>query len=313
MRVGSDVLHFVYDASGMPMSVTYNGTNYYYVTNLQGDVVAILNEEGTAVVTYTYDAWGNILTTGGEMASTLGTVNPLRYRGYVYDQETQLYYLQSRYYDPDIGRFINADGLVSNGSGLLGGNMFAYCNNNPTNYYDDSGKAPTYVFAKMILKGLASGINAFAIEYLFESGSFSDSVKEFGRSFVSGFLSGIPTIGGTLSVLYDVTEVIKSCNKAGVTGKDRLRAIGATILSSQAPDVDYMKINMSYELALSYLMGDSFAGFVPSLTNTMYLNEIYSDQAQCTPQQIRCTTSVMSNVPAGGGMFNGVKTVNCFY
>ena len=98
MTVGSNTLSFAYEASGPPLSVTYNGTTYYYATNLQGDITAILNTSGTAVVTYTYDAWGKPLTTGGSMASTLGTHNPLRYRGYVYDAETGLYYVSSRYY-----------------------------------------------------------------------------------------------------------------------------------------------------------------------------------------------------------------------
>ena len=80
---------------------------------------------GNVVVSYTYDAWGNILDTSGILASTLGKLNPLRYRGYVYDQETKLYYLQSRYYNPNTGRFMNADILVSTGQGLLGNNMFA--------------------------------------------------------------------------------------------------------------------------------------------------------------------------------------------
>ena len=62
---------------------------------------------------YGYNAWGNILTTTGELANTLGQINPLRYRGYVYDTETGLYYLQSRYYDPEIGRFLNADAFAS--------------------------------------------------------------------------------------------------------------------------------------------------------------------------------------------------------
>ena len=72
---------------GTPVSVIYNGTTYYYATNLQGDVVAILNASGTDVVTYTYDAWGKLLTTDGIMASTLGVLNPIRYRGYVYDTD----------------------------------------------------------------------------------------------------------------------------------------------------------------------------------------------------------------------------------
>ncbi len=119
--------------------VTYGGTTYYYATNLQGDVVAILNGSGTAVVSYTYDAWGNVLSTTGSLASTLGTHNPLRYRGYVYDTETGLYYLQSRYNDPTTGRFINADVYASTGQGIIGHNMFAYCGNNPVCYSDPAG------------------------------------------------------------------------------------------------------------------------------------------------------------------------------
>jgi len=115
------------------------GNAYFYITNLQGDVVGILNSSGQVVVQYTYDAWGNLLSCTGTLATTIGTLNPLRYRGYVYDPETQLYYLQSRYYDPEIGRFLNADAFTSTGQGLLGNNMFAYCNNNPVGYEDASG------------------------------------------------------------------------------------------------------------------------------------------------------------------------------
>ena len=136
MKKGADTLHFTYDASGTPLTVTHNGTVYYYVTNLQGDIIAILDSAGSTVATYTYDAWGNPLDTPTEPIATL---NPLRYRGYVYDTETGLYYLQSRYYDPAIGRFINADGLVSTGQGILGNNMYAYCGNNPVNRVDPTG------------------------------------------------------------------------------------------------------------------------------------------------------------------------------
>ena len=140
MTVGDDTLTFFYDASGNPLSLIHNGTTYYYATNLQGDVVALLNTSGTAVVTYTYDAWGKLLETGGSMASTLGALNPLRYRGYVYDTETGLYYLQSRYYSPAMGRFINGDDPAYLGvKGLLSYNLFAYCNNNPVMGYDPSG------------------------------------------------------------------------------------------------------------------------------------------------------------------------------
>ena len=79
------------------------------------------------------------------MASTLGVHNPLRYRAYVYDTETSLYYLRSRYYNPAIGRFINADGYVATGQGILGNNMFAYCLNNPVVNLDRDGQIPSAV------------------------------------------------------------------------------------------------------------------------------------------------------------------------
>ena len=80
--------------------VTYNDVDYFYVYNLQGDVVALIDANGTHVVEYGYDAWGNSISKTGSLAATIGTLNPFRYRGYVYDEETGLYYLRSRYYNP---------------------------------------------------------------------------------------------------------------------------------------------------------------------------------------------------------------------
>jgi len=145
MTVGTNTLYFSYDASGSPMSVNFNGTEYFYTTNIQGDVTGIVDSTGTTVVTYSYSAWGEQLSCTGTMATTLGALNPLRYRGYVYDQETGLYYLQSRYYNPEIGRFINADGYTTTGQGFLGNNMFAYCLNCPVVLADSTGTDAIYV------------------------------------------------------------------------------------------------------------------------------------------------------------------------
>ena len=141
MTKGTDTLYFTYDASGTPLTLTHNGTTYYYVTNIQGDVVGILNGAGESLVTYRYEASGKQLTLSGTEKDGLGALNPLRYRGYVYDTETGLYYLQSRYYNPELGRFIGADAFTSTGQGLLGYNMFAYCRNNPSNRRDLFGCA----------------------------------------------------------------------------------------------------------------------------------------------------------------------------
>ena len=105
---GNDTLFFYYDNSGEVMSVSCNGTMYYYIKDLQGDITEIVDKDGKAVAEYAYDAWGNMLTEDNGTL-TVGKLNPFRYRSYVYDEETGLYYLQSRYYDPLTGRFLNAD------------------------------------------------------------------------------------------------------------------------------------------------------------------------------------------------------------
>ena len=156
------VLDFVYDESGKPFALKYstNGTSfqtYYYVLNLQGDVVKLIHYipgfEYESVAAYEYDAWGNIVSSSGRLAE----INPLRYRGYYYDSETGFYYLQSRYYDPANRRFINADTYSSTDPGdAIGCNMFAYCGNNPVMRNDYSGDAWWHwVVATVAVVGLA--------------------------------------------------------------------------------------------------------------------------------------------------------------
>ena len=137
MTSGTDELHFFYDAQNRPAVVVYNGTAYAYVKSLQGDIVALLNGAGNVVVSYAYDAWGAPIGKSGSMAETLGSVQPFRYRGYVFDEETGLYYLRSRYYNAVLSRFINMDSVLL--KGILQSNQQAYCINNPILYSDSNG------------------------------------------------------------------------------------------------------------------------------------------------------------------------------
>lgn len=164
MTQGSNDLHFFYDAQNKPAMVRFNGTDYFYIYNLQGDVVAMIDANGTQVVEYHYDAWGNPVAKTGTMAATLGTVNPFRYRGYVYDEETGLYYLRSRYYNPVWKRFINADDIdtLSVNQGHIGQyNQFAYCWNNTTNMADESGSLPFFVITCAV-GALIGGVIGYA-------------------------------------------------------------------------------------------------------------------------------------------------------
>lgn len=147
---GTNTWWFYYDHSGKLVAMDYNGTLYYYMYDSIGNIFGLVDANGAFVANYTYDAWGKILSSSGSMAE----INPIRYKGYYYDTESGFYYLMSRYYDPVIGRFLNADSFASTGQGVLGYNMYAYCGNNPILFVDYTGQAKVAV----LYDGRSSGI-----------------------------------------------------------------------------------------------------------------------------------------------------------
>ena len=194
MTWDSNKLHFTYDSVG-PASVNYNGTIYNYIKNAQGDVVGLVDFNGTKVVEYIYDAWGNHLSTFGTMASTLGKYNPLRYRGYVYDTETGLYYLQSRYYNPTWGRFINADDTTllasSPSKAHWDKNVFAYCDNNPLNRVDEDGECWNIIIGG-IVGGIVSGASTIVNDAIMGRETTAGSVL---KSVFVGAATGVVSAG----------------------------------------------------------------------------------------------------------------------
>ena len=168
----------------------YNGTTYYYITNIQGDVLKIVNSSGTAVATYTYNAWGELLSSSGSLAA----VNPIRYRSYYYDAETGFYYLQSRYYDPVICRFINADDVTMLGANgdFSSVNLFAYCGNNPIKNRDDAG---TFFFTAL---GAVSGFIGGAVSALVMGEDFATAMEQGCAGAVGGAIAGAGVDAGLL-------------------------------------------------------------------------------------------------------------------
>ena len=220
---GSNVIDFVYDENNQPYAMRYNGTVYYYVLNVQGDVVGLLNSSGELVVEYKYDPWGKLLETKigvdesnakYDTYNNMALRNPLRYRGYIYDRDTGLYYLQSRYYDPAIGRFINADAFASTDMlGLLSTNMFAYCENNPIMRIDPTGKWVNIVIGAAVGIGeqLVSDIIGAMIAGRPLDENFS-SIGTYAAAAVSGALSAIPG-GGIMDAAIDIviSTNVKEC------------------------------------------------------------------------------------------------------
>ncbi len=143
-------IKYLYDENDEPYGMITNGSNvFYFVKNLQGDIERIVTSDcKTRMITYSYDAWGNMTyeLNSRDIQTMLGSMlmlanNVVTYRGYTYDFETGLYYLQSRYYSPEWGRFLNADSYCDTETSIIGTNMFAYCDNNPVNYVDPEGFA----------------------------------------------------------------------------------------------------------------------------------------------------------------------------
>lgn len=140
---GATVLEYLYNVNNAVCGFIYGGTAYYYRKNLQGDVIGIQDANGTQIAGYVYDAWGKVISVSGN--TVIANINPFRYRGYYYDAETELYYLQTRYYDPEIGRFINADdvAMILNQEDQLQCNLYSYCKNEPISNTDSFGYLPS--------------------------------------------------------------------------------------------------------------------------------------------------------------------------
>ncbi|WP_160680471.1 DNRLRE domain-containing protein [Clostridium sp. C8-1-8] len=160
---GTDKLYYTYDSSDNLVSMNLNGVEYFYIRNAQGDIIGLIDKTGTQVVSYTYDTWGKVISIDGSLKDSVGVKNPYRYRGYRYDSETGLYYLQSRYYNPEWGRFVNADTITGSTGELLTSNMFAYCRNNPVNMVDDDGYWPKWATKVLIGVGAIAIVTAITV------------------------------------------------------------------------------------------------------------------------------------------------------
>ncbi len=236
---------YFYDGSGIA-GMWYDGANYYFHKNLQGDVVAIFNESGEKVASYSYDPWGVVLTASGTMAS----VNPFRYRGYYYDTETKLYYLNSRYYDPETGRFISPDTFSYLEPETVNGlNLYAYALNNPVMYCDPNG----HIVISAIVLGLIFGAAAGAVIGGTVAGviAYSNSSRGWelfgwtilgivgggilGGAIGAGIAAALPTISSFLSSTYILGNFINAAGElvaVSITGAQIVQGVAIATLGA---------------------------------------------------------------------------------
>ena len=185
----SNGLEFLYDHTGV-FAVKYNGSTYYYRKNAQQDVIALLDNSGSVVAKYKYDAWGKCQTTVIDSnASIIAELNPFRYRSYYYDTETNLYFLKTRYYDPETGRFMTIDDLSYLDPDTINGlNLYAYGGNNPVMNVDKSGNIGISIILIGCLIAFAVGSTASVISQGFQYGWDNISV---GQVLVDGLFAAV--------------------------------------------------------------------------------------------------------------------------
>lgn len=281
----SDTLTYLYGATGEILGMDYNGSRYYYAKNVQGDVVALLDGMGALVGRYIYDPWGKIVkivdATGVEVSQSTTThilnINPIRYRSYYYDTETGFYYLQTRYYDPETGRFLNADAFKYLGADgpIHGMNLYSYCGNNPVKGYDPEGTDDWWQWGlKIVATGVVIGLVIVAT-----GGSAAPILASAAIGAVSGGLCEALTDGD----VEDIANGMLSGAISGAIGGGFAKKFGTLagkvagrIVGSYAGDIsnelmatgEFNPNNM-----VKYTFNAAMDGFFSSITYSVFTEE----------------------------------------
>ena len=247
----TETLLYYYNTDGDVIGLNYNGTDYYYGRNMQGDILYIYNTSGEIVTTYAYDAWGSIVSQTGTLSSTVGEANPFRYRGYYLDSETGLYYLQSRYYDAAVGRFLNADetGYIISTLNSIEHNLFAYCGNEPVYSKDTTGFFTIKIYAVAAIIAAATAAIAKIV------GNFAKGLR--GRQLFRGVLGA--SIGSAVNVVL-LMKLIKWGTKGMVLAAFAAAAVQAVFDFVEGVIIDkkYRWEQLSYDLITNF--ASNFAG-----------------------------------------------------
>ena len=181
--------HYLYDGSGQLMAIRYKGADYYYIRDSLMSITGLVDANGTAVVNYRYDSWGMLTGITGSMAGTLGKDNPYRFKGYYYDEETGMYYLKSRYYQPEICRFISADStevITGTPAELMNKNLYLYCDNDPIMKVDEEGQIAGW----LVSAALGAAVNVAASFIIAQAMGQDFGVEDVAVAALTGALGG---------------------------------------------------------------------------------------------------------------------------
>ncbi len=235
---GTNIVYYTYDGENNLVGFKYNNDQYYYVRNGQGDIIGILDNNLTNVISYKYDTWGKLVsikdTNGTDVTSdttSIGNINPYKYRGYRYDNETVMYYLNSRYYNPETCRMLNMDTIGGSIGGLLSHNLYSYCGNNPINREDSSGRS--WEIIGEFVNQLKNAMGSLKYAYATSAGaSLSDGPLPIGD--IIGF--GIAAIATAGAISYATQQTYNIYSNSNVTSntitKSKTKEVAVSIVKS---------------------------------------------------------------------------------
>ena len=321
-------VQFVYDAEGKPFLLRLNGkTDYFYLYNGLGDVVGLIDSSNKVVVRYQYNSWGKVTSSEDTSGVSLATLNPFCYRKYVYDSETGLYCLGSRYYDPEVGRFVNADDtdvIFAKPQELGSKNLYAYCDNNPVAREDYAGEFPIPCIVGAVVGAAVSGFS-----YVLTSGGEIDGV-ELAKSCLVGAISGalapldpmkwaIKPLVACAAVINGINTVINTEGDIGTRFLCGAFEAGATYISGVTANnwtggkvvLETVSAKIIGNAAVGYTVGQTaelaavgLSGAVKSGANTSKKTNSATSNARTTK---RSNTRVITTVSGRKKVINKVK------
>ncbi len=237
-KINNNVIYYLREVNGNLIGLKYNDSIYYYIKNAQEDIIGILNSSLEQIVSYEYDSWGNTISikdnNNNEITSptNIGIINPFRYRSYYFDKETNLYYLNSRYYNPIWGRFLNADGAGGGSKNILSQNLYVYCGNNPINNSDSSGEG----WLNNILKNIKKNAKKYV----------TTVIKSIANIMVPNLIRAVKAVETTTKVVANITNSKISVEfgvNAGIKNTLLYGSVGYG--TTQAPGIDRNHITVS--------------------------------------------------------------------
>ena len=309
---------FMYDENGEAFGFNYNGNDYYYVRNAQNDVVRIVDSANETVVSYQYDSWGKLLSCEDTSENDIVSfINPYTYRGYYYDSDTEMYFLKSRYYNPELHRFISADSVVFElGSSIIGCNLYTYCLNNPIKMADTNGNLPFFIvtatigsIAGAIVGGVVAAKQGKSVLAGVGLGAAVGGLVGAGLGAVAGALLAGSVTATTGAVIAGGHTLGAAISSGGISAGINFIANNLSNAANHAPNAAQTVGNKMREVVVKGKNGETLSGITK---NTIHIPSLSGTASYRIPDGLDDNFRILSEVKNYAGTLSYTRQINDF-